>query len=126
VPSQATDKQLTPHFTLSEFRCPCCGDVIERAAAQLAHRLEPVRAVFGPVIITSAYRCPRHNATVKGSASSQHLTGLAADIACATNSDRFLLVVTLIGAGFTRIGIGAKAVHADIGTPTGPVMWTYY
>lgn len=43
--------------------------------------LEPVRDHFGkPIRVTSAYRSPRLNAAIGGSASSQHCLGEAADI----------------------------------------------
>lgn len=42
--------------------------------------LQPVRDRFGAIKITSGYRCRRLNDLVKGSATSQHVTGMAADI----------------------------------------------
>ena len=42
--------------------------------------LEPIRAKFGPIKITSAFRGPSVNAKVGGAKTSQHLTGEAADI----------------------------------------------
>ncbi len=43
--------------------------------------LDPLREAWGaPIIVDSGYRCPRLNKIVKGSATSQHLTGQAADI----------------------------------------------
>jgi zinc D-Ala-D-Ala carboxypeptidase len=41
--------------------------------------LEPVRAHFGPVTITSGFRCVRLNKAVGGSGTSQHCFGEAAD-----------------------------------------------
>jgi zinc D-Ala-D-Ala carboxypeptidase len=120
------DKQLTPHFNLSEFRCPCCDDVIESAAFLLAARLEPVRLIFGPIIITSGYRCQRHNTAIGGRTFSQHLTGQAADILCTTDHARFILVKALLDWKFLRIGIAKDSIHTDLGTPTGPLIWTYY
>lgn len=120
------DLQLTPHFNLSEFRCHCCGRVLEVQALELAQRLEPVRADFGPIVITSGYRCPHENERVSGRPGSQHLFGLAADIEVRNDSDRFALVRALLEHNFTRLGIGAGHVHADIGTPSNPVIWTYY
>lgn len=121
-----SDRQLTPHFNLSEFRCKCCAQVLEVQALELAQRLEPVRADFGPIVITSGYRCPHENERVSGRPGSQHLYGLAADIAVGNDSDRFALVSALLTHGFKRLGIAAGHVHADIGTPTNPVIWTYY
>lgn len=118
--------QLTPHFHLDEFRCPCCNDVIQSAAQKLAEALEPARELFGPIHIRSGYRCPRHNTASKGTLFSQHLLGLAADITIAGDAARFELITALIESGFNRLGIGRQIVHADIGTPTVPVIWTYY
>lgn len=92
----------------------------------MAERLEPVREAFGPVLISSGFRCPDHNARKGGVLFSQHLAGLAADIACTGDGDRYTLVMALLDNGFKRIGIAARHVHADIGTITGPVIWTYY
>lgn len=120
------DDHLSPHFRLSEFRCRCCGNVIERAARELAQRLEPVRLGYGPIRIVSGFRCARKNALSGGRLFSQHLVGLAADIACDTNQDRYRLVNALLVHGFLRIGIGDTFLHADISTATSPVIWTYY
>ena len=43
--------------------------------------LDPLREAYGkPIIITSGYRCPKLNKAVRGSKTSQHLKGQAADI----------------------------------------------
>ena len=118
--------QLTPHFSLDEFRCPDCNAVDERAARSLAVRLEPVRYDVGPVIVASGFRCHVHNIKVKGAADSAHLVGLAADIQCLNDSDRFALVKSLLEHGFLRLGIAARHIHADIAPRPFPVIWTYY
>jgi uncharacterized protein YcbK (DUF882 family) len=42
--------------------------------------LQPVRDKFGPIEITSGYRCEALNLAVKGSQTSDHMLGRAADI----------------------------------------------
>lgn len=42
--------------------------------------LEPLRQRFGPIIISSGFRCRKVNSLVGGVAYSQHLKGEAADI----------------------------------------------
>ena len=43
--------------------------------------LDPLRDAYGkPIIVTSGYRSPAINAAVKGSKTSQHMKGQAADI----------------------------------------------
>jgi hypothetical protein len=41
--------------------------------------LHPLRLIVGPIRITSGYRSPEVNAVVKGSSTSQHMKGEAAD-----------------------------------------------
>lgn len=121
-----TDPLLTPHFRLSEFRCPCCGDVNQPNARRLAKALEPVRLEYGPLQIYSGFRCMRQNAKVGGALFSQHLVGLAADIACHGDHDRYLLLRLLLKHGFNRLGIAAHYIHADLGQTQTEVCWTYY
>ena len=48
---------------------------------ELVHLLNRIREKWGrPIIVTSAYRSPQHNAAVGGVANSYHVQGLAADI----------------------------------------------
>lgn len=43
--------------------------------------LDPIRRMWGkPIIVNSGYRCPKLNAEIGGSATSQHMKGEAADI----------------------------------------------
>ena len=70
---------LSPHFSRSEFKCPCCD--FSTVDYELLNTLEHVRAHFDTlVIVTSGCRCARHNNTIGGSPNSQHLFGAAADI----------------------------------------------
>lgn len=81
---------LTPHFTLEELTYSSKAatlkidntpskDIVENLKA-LAVALEMIRSVLGkPLKISSAYRCPALNAVVKGSKTSAHVFGLAAD-----------------------------------------------
>lgn len=69
-----------PNFTRDEFACGCgCGfDDIDPLLVSTLQRLRD--EVQRPVIVNSGCRCRSHNAAVKGSKSSQHLRGKAADI----------------------------------------------
>ena len=77
---------LSPHFSLDEFQCPCCLTV--RLQPNLLHRLEALRGRWGPVRITSGYRCPSHNREVGGVENSRHMVGAAADVAVAQQLQR--------------------------------------
>lgn len=117
---------LSVHFDLHEFTCPCCGKHDLPPLQHLAQKLELVRPDVGPMTINSGFRCPVHNAKVGGAAHSFHLLGLAADIACTTSAARFRLVKSLLAHGWARIGIAQLYVHADLGPAPANVIWTYY
>ena len=84
--------QLSTNFRLSVFtrsdtakrlgivnECSSVEQVLN--LAYLCHMvLQPLRDRFGPIRITSGYRCPELNRAVGGVKNSQHLRGEAADI----------------------------------------------
>ena len=50
--------------------------------------LDPLRDAYGkPIIVTSGYRSPALNAAVKGSKTSQHMKGQAADITAGSKQE---------------------------------------
>jgi zinc D-Ala-D-Ala carboxypeptidase len=101
------------YFTLSEFDCPCCK--LHPMSPLFLAQLEKAREIAGvPFVITSGYRCPKHNAEV-GSTSKNHTSGMAADIKTADGPTRGKVLKGLYRAGFTRIGISFEKgfVHAD-------------
>lgn len=54
--------------------------------------LDPLRERYGyPIHVSSGYRCPRLNKAVDGKATSQHLTGEAADIYVGNARDKAML-----------------------------------
>ncbi len=80
------------HFTIEEL---CRSDtarsrgidntpteeVRKNLTALVGNVLDPLREWYGkPIYVNSGYRCPALNKAVGGVASSQHLTGQAADI----------------------------------------------
>lgn len=119
------NQQLTPNFSLDEFRCKCCGQVNSPAATRLARELQKVRNEYGVMRIISGFRCYRQNEKVDGKMFSQHLIGLAADIACDDDTSRRALLLLLLAYNLPRIGIAKTYIHADIGTITGPLIWVY-
>ncbi len=109
--------RISPHFTLSEFQCPCCLRV--RLQPELLLRLEALRGIWGPLRITSGYRCTRHNRDVGGVPGSRHLIGAAADIAVTpVEQGRFARLAKK--QGFEQvIPYGARGfVHLAIRTDT--------
>ena len=79
--------------------------------------LQALRTIVGaPLIITSAYRDPIHNALVGGAPLSRHKKGDAFDI-LTTGHDRSKLLQLAIGAGFRGFGFYQTFLHVDIGRP---------
>ncbi len=100
------------HFKISEFKCPCCGEV--NMDMNFLLMLDAARENAGiPFKITSGFRCKKHNKEVGGKSDSAHLTGHAADIFTHSSSDRFKIVKALLGVGFRRIGIAHNFIHVD-------------
>ena len=98
-------------ITLKEMACPCCG--VSRMDACFMRKLRKAREIAATsFIITSGYRCEKHNKEV-GSASNNHTSGHAADIDCRYTPKRMKMLSGLILAGFRRIGIRKDFIHVD-------------
>ena len=73
------NKKLAPNFIVGEFLCHCgCGKAL--VDEKLPELLQQIRDHFGkPLIVTSPYRCDKHNKNVGGATGSRHTKGQAAD-----------------------------------------------
>lgn len=124
-----------PHFSLQELECHCfCGQM--HMDQEFMNRLEKLRAAFGkPMRLTSAYRCPAHNAEVSSTGySGPHTTGLAVDVAV-SGADAHELLTLALQHGFTGIGVAQRGphnkrfIHIDAITPgpgrPRPGVWSY-
>ena len=96
---------------------------LERLARYL---LQPIRDAWGPVNVTSGFRCKELNERVGGSPRSQHLLGEAADIVIASHKsekDRevfcgFMLDMYKAGCfGFHQVLLEPNCIHVSL--PTG-------
>ena len=98
----------------SEFICTCgCGKVVlDSIFFAMLTRAREIADV--PFVITSGYRCPKHNKEV-GSTSQNHPSGRAADIKATDGPTRGKILKGLYLAGFRRIGIDFRRgfIHAD-------------
>lgn len=70
------------HFSAAELMCPCCGVGADKMSPNMLQMAEEIRSENGnnPMIVSSAYRCKKHNAEVGGVATSHHLYGQAMDV----------------------------------------------
>ena len=106
---------MTRNFSSDELCCPCCKE--NKISDVLLVKLQALRDMLhAPLLITSGYRCKKHNAEVFGSKSSQHLLGRAVDISTenitAMKKNR---LIKLAGAlEFGGIGIYKNFIHLDI------------
>ena len=75
--------QLSPHFNVQEFKCKCGGTHDILVSDELIQKLEALRSALNckSIVITSGYRCPKHDAFVS-TGKGQHTKGTAADICC--------------------------------------------
>ena len=121
-----------PNFERDEFICPC-GCWFDDIDPLLVSALQRLRdEVQRPVRINSGCRCRSHNAAVKGSKSSQHLRGKAADIKIdgMTSREIFDVLRRLYLDGEIYVGyvyaINGRSVHVDVRAPQSQVVrrWT--
>lgn len=100
-----------PSFSPHEIACRHCGAVrVDEAALGALQRL---RDILGrPVILTSAYRCPAHNAMIGGAPLSAHKLGIAFDISL-NGHDRHAVLAAAQQAGFGSFGLYQTFLHVD-------------
>lgn len=72
----------TNNFKVQEFACKCCGE--NKITQDVIDMAQIIRDELGvPVRVNCGYRCPKHNAEIKGAAKkSKHMLGHAADLSC--------------------------------------------
>jgi len=94
--------QLTRHFNLKELCVTKTGIHNEPNAEQkealsllAVNILQPARDALGLIRVTSGFRNPKVNAAIKGSRSSQHMKGEAADLQCEDNAALFNFIKEL-------------------------------
>lgn len=108
-----------PNFTPAEIACRGTGKL--RAWCEAMDRLQVLReAVAKPMIVTSAYRSPAHNASIGGAERSRHVAGDAFDVAM-TNHDPECFEAAARAAGFTGFGFyppeRGNFIHIDCWRP---------
>ena len=122
---------MTPHFSKAELTCKCgCGMLPQQ---DFMDKVEKLRLAVGfPLPVTSAARCPDHNAKVSGTGrTGPHTTGRAIDFGV-SGTQAYTVLSAAILAGFTGIGVnqkgGAPFIHIDdlpSVNRTRPTVWSY-
>jgi uncharacterized protein YcbK (DUF882 family) len=93
--------------------------------ATLLRKLQMLRDnAAEPLVITSGYRCPKHNAAIGGSANSYHMKGMAVDIACdgKDKARRYKLVKLALALDFGGVEVSGVHIHLDVRPPSQGVM----
>ncbi len=112
------------HFRHAEMQCKHCG--LNECTPELLAALEAFRALVGkPVIVDSAYRCPVHNAKVGGAKSSQHLSGMAADIRVKGMTPAALEAIARRVPAIKGIGRADHQGYLHIDVREHPAQWCY-
>lgn len=110
------DRWRWPNFSPGELACRGTGKLlIHEPSLDMLQSLRDLLRV--PLIVTSAYRTPEYNKTLRGAAkNSQHLTARAFDISM-LNHDPAQFIAAAERVGFTGIGTypGNNFVHVDTG-----------
>ncbi len=75
-------EQITKSFASTEFDCKCKLDTCTKTLIHIEHvnKLQLLRDMWGPITITSGFRCKEHNKAIGGEHKSQHMLGTATDI----------------------------------------------
>lgn len=135
---KAGQPTASEHFSFTEFTCGCKGRYVDcrriRVHAALLHGLEVYRHAVGHgITVASGYRCPRHNAEVKGATNSQHVYGAACDVDYALKDAAVASLRVFSGIG--RSQSSGLVRHVDVrhvsgnnttgGTPDRPTRWVY-
>ena len=112
------------YFKIEEFECKCgCGTNVNQ---DLMEMVDMAREYSGtPYVITSGARCFKHNTSIGASKTSSHTIGLAVDIAYKDNLQMAKIIFGLALAGFKRIGVHDKFIHADIDFKKPNAFWKY-
>ena len=108
-------KALTPNLKVQEFACRDGSDVI-LISEELVTLLQKIRDHFGRSMeICSGYRTEAYNKKIGGAAKSQHMLGMAADIAIAGISPLAVAqYAEFLQPASGGIGVYSTFTHVDV------------
>lgn len=123
---------MKDYFPQSDFdSCtpPCKKEVMH---PETMKKFNEAREIAGiPFVPTSAGRTKEHELAMGRKGTSSHVydetkKARAMDIACTNDQARMKIMLALLRAGFTRIGVGKTFIHADDDpTKNQTRLWTY-
>jgi zinc D-Ala-D-Ala carboxypeptidase len=118
-------------FKKAELRCRCGCDEAKMDGKFLS-KLDTLRSRYGkPIVLSSAYRCPKHNESQGGVIDSPHTQGIAVDI-LVNGKESHCLLQLIMEMNFSGVGVSQKGdhkarfIHVDDKTEgTRPWVWSY-
>ena len=115
------------YFEYSEFDSPDQVGSYKHMNVEFLNKLAQARKIAAVGFkITSGYRSPAHNEKVGGVPNSSHTLGHAVDIYAPTSRQKYLIINSLLQAGFNRIGVAKNFIHVDDDpSKSEDVIWTY-
>ena len=125
------DFSAYPNLTAKEFRCKCgCGsDGMDKL---FLDTIQSIRTQFGPMEISSGYRCENHPAEKRKREPGAHNAGVACDVSVYGESAWRLLRVAANFPEVRGVGVSQKGdlekrfIHLDSATDgTRPWIWSY-
>jgi uncharacterized protein YcbK (DUF882 family) len=127
-----SQENLSDHFKVPEFSCPCTSCTETIIDSYLIVKLEALRLLLQvPIRINSGYRCANYQAELRlrgyetAIGLSQHQLGRAADIMASEGDISGGVLETLSRqAGFRAVGVGNVWVHVDLRDDKDR-RWTY-
>jgi uncharacterized protein YcbK (DUF882 family) len=126
---KGSNENASTHFLSKEFDCPCTSCDKTLVHPELLVFLEAIRAVVGPIKITSGYRCQAYQddlrkrgyETAKGISS--HTLGEAVDL---LTNKHFGIELEKVArtVGVKAVGVAKKWIHIDL-RKDAVRRWTY-
>jgi zinc D-Ala-D-Ala carboxypeptidase len=117
---------ISNHFNKSEMICKHCGAYKEMDPA-LLKGLDTLRDIINqPLVLNSAYRCPKHPLEVNKKTKGQHTMCKAADIRIPnTITKKVFLILILRIPEFKGIGLPTHSNYIHVDTRNKPARWGY-
>ncbi len=115
------------YFEYNEFNSPDDPVSYANMDVEFLNKLTEARKIAAIGFkITSGFRTPAHNEKVGGVPSSSHTVGRAVDIYAPTSRQKYIIINSLLQAGFNRIGVAKNFIHVDDDpSKSEDVIWTY-
>jgi zinc D-Ala-D-Ala carboxypeptidase len=117
------------NFDYSDFACKGSGE--NEMRSEFIDKLQRLRDTLGfPLIVSSGYRSPEHNAKVsKTGRTGPHTTGRAVDLAVGRGRAYLVLKAAFASGEFTGIGVHQRGegrfIHLDDIQRDEPTVWSY-